>query len=150
MADEAFENQPALKRGRGRPRGATRPRRGRGRGRGRSTLAEDEDSISTEINRTLEQMRPDTDMNLGAEINRPTSPYLSRAPSPTPSLASISSGRRLGSLSHDLPAPGRLASVRTAPTGHYFLSTPSRVTLRGTQKKIFVPKVPEAHRRPQP
>ncbi|CAG8521165.1 959_t:CDS:2 [Funneliformis mosseae] len=157
MADEAFENQSSPKRGRGRPkgvRGTARPRttrgRSRGRGRGRS---EEEDSISMEINRTLEQAglpSSDINLNLEAEINLPTSPYLSRAPSPTPSLASISSGRRLGSLSHDLPAPGRLASVRTAPTGHYFLSTSSRVTLRGTQKKIFVPTIPEAHRRSQP
>ncbi|RGB39816.1 RNA polymerase III RPC4-domain-containing protein [Rhizophagus diaphanus] len=167
MADEAIESQAAPKRGRGRPRGArstTRSRitaerqsgvtrgRGRGRGRGRSASIEDED-LMTDINRTPEQSRPllsDINMDLGSEINRPMSPQLSRAPSPTPSLASISSGRRFGSLSHDLPAPGRLASVRTAPTGHYFLSTSSRVTLRGTQKKIFVPTVPEAHRRPQP
>lgn len=167
MADEAIESQAVPKRGRGRPRGArstTRSRitaerqsgvtrgRGRGRGRGRSASIEDED-LMTDINRTPEQSRPllsDINMDLGSEINRPMSPQLSRAPSPTPSLASISSGRRFGSLSHDLPAPGRLASVRTAPTGHYFLSTSSRVTLRGTQKKIFVPTVPEAHRRPQP
>ncbi|GET01868.1 DNA-directed RNA polymerase III subunit RPC4-like isoform X1 [Rhizophagus clarus] len=165
MADEAIESQATPKRGRGRPRGVrstTRSRttverqsgatrgRGRGRGRGRSASIEDEDLILTETNRTLEHSRPDINMDLGSEINHPMSPQLSRAPSPTPSLASISSGRRLGSLSHDLPAPGRLASVRTAPTGHYFLSTSSRVTLRGTQKKIFVPTVPEAHRRPQP
>ncbi|CAG8437825.1 11545_t:CDS:10 [Rhizophagus irregularis] len=136
MADEAIESQAAPKRGRGRPRGARK-----------------DEVLMTDINRTPEQSRPllsDINMDLGSEINRPMSPQLSRAPSPTPSLASISSGRRFGSLSHDLPAPGRLASVRTAPTGHYFLSTSSRVTLRGTQKKIFVPTVPEAHRRPQP
>jgi hypothetical protein len=168
MADEAIESQATPKRGRGRPRGArstTQSRttaekqtgatrgRGRGRGRGRSASIEDEDLILTDINRTPEQLRTlssDINMDLEPEINRPTSLQLSRAPSPTPSLASISSGRRFGSLSHDLPAPGRLASVRTAPTGHYFLSTSSRVTLRGTQKKIFVPTVPEAHRRPQP
>ncbi|CAI2164766.1 12745_t:CDS:2 [Funneliformis geosporum] len=158
MADEAFESQLLPKRGRGRPkgvRGTVRPRttRGKTRGRGRGRSTEDEDLISIEINKTLEQAglhSSDINMNLEAEINQPTSPYLSRAPSPTPSFASISSGRRLGSLSHDLPAPGRLASVRTAPTGHYFLSTSSRVTLRGTQKKIFVPTIPEAHRRPQP
>jgi hypothetical protein len=166
MADDTFENHPAAKRGRGRPRsarGTTRSRtiverqtgtlrgRGRGRGRGRSASIEDEDLISAEINGIIEQTRPpSSDMDLGSEINHPMSPQLSRAPSPTPSLASISSGRRLGSLSHDLPAPGRLASVRTAPTGHYFLSTSTRVTLRGTQKKIFVPTVPEAQRRSQP
>ncbi|RIA97829.1 RNA polymerase III RPC4-domain-containing protein [Glomus cerebriforme] len=167
MADDTIEKHSVPKRGRGRPRGrsTTRSRitaerqtgairgRGRGRGRGRSVSIEDESSISIEINRTSEQTRPpssDINMDLDSEISRPMSPQLSRAPSPTPSLASISSGRRLGSLSHDIPAPGRLASVRTAPTGHYFLSTSSRVTLRGTQKKIFVPTVPEAHRRPQP
>nr|CAG8469538.1 1245_t:CDS:2 [Entrophospora candida] len=78
----------------------------------------------------------------------------SRTASPSPSLSSASSNnstaRRLGSLQPELPAPGRLASVRTIPTGHYFLPTSSRVTLRGTQKMRFVPTVPEAHRRPQP
>ncbi|CAH1756378.1 9109_t:CDS:2 [Entrophospora sp. SA101] len=67
----------------------------------------------------------------------------SRTASPSPSLSSASSNnstaRRLGSLQPELPAPGRLASVRTIPTGHYFLPTSSRVTLRGTQKMRFVP-----------
>ncbi|CAG8549360.1 9843_t:CDS:2, partial [Racocetra fulgida] len=84
-------------------------------------------------------------------ISEQISPRTSRQPSPTPSIASVSSGiRRLGSLQPDLPPPGRLASVRTVPTGHYFLPTSSRVTLRGTQRMTFVPSVPEAHRRPQP
>jgi hypothetical protein len=156
MADE---NQPALKRKRGRPRGArstTRSRstaegrkRGRGRGRGGSTSIKD--SISIESNETLEQAISSLpEVDLRSEINSPISPQLSREPSPTPSLASISSDRRLGYLSHDFPTSGRLASVRTSLTGHHFVPTYSNVTLRGTQRKLFIPKVPETDRRPQP
>ena len=115
MADDTFG---APKRGRGRPRGVrsttrskTTTERGttrkRGRGRGRGTFIEDSISIEpNQPNETFEQPRPPspTEMDLGSEISHPMSPQLSRAPSPTPSLASISSGRRLGSLSHDLPA----------------------------------------------
>ncbi|KAF0539086.1 Dolichyl-phosphate-mannose-protein mannosyltransferase [Gigaspora margarita] len=123
MADEIF-NQNTSRRGRGRPRGS----------RGTATRSR----ATTTLRRT-------------GSISEQVSPQTSRQPSPTPSIASVSSGiRRLGSLQPDLPPPGRLASVRTVPTGHYFLPTSSRVTLRGTQRMTFVPSVPEAHRRPQP
>ncbi|CAG8449891.1 12432_t:CDS:2 [Acaulospora colombiana] len=164
MADDITNDNTLSRRGRGRLRGVrvsqgavTTSPRARGRGRGR---ASPDNPISRGrgvvggVNSPGRSLSPDLSVS-GPEAmdleSRPATPQTSRAPSPTPSLASVSSGiRRLGSLQPELPPPGRLASVRTTPTGHYFLPTSSKVTLRGTRRMTFVPTVPLAHRRPQP
>ncbi|CAG8482077.1 11280_t:CDS:2 [Diversispora eburnea] len=126
-------------------------RRGRGRPRGVRGLTRGFPSATTAANlrgtrRGGSQGKIDLAVNAG---NSSISTEIRGGGKSNSSVRELSPDRL--TLSPDrLPPPGRLASVRTAPTGHYFLPTSSRVTLRGTQRMNFVPTVPLAHRRPQP
>ncbi|RHZ61703.1 hypothetical protein Glove_346g64 [Diversispora epigaea] len=133
------ETNSSTRRGRGRPRGV----RGLTRGFPSTTTA----TNLRGIRRGGSQGKIDLAENAGSSSN--LTEIRGGGGKSNSSVRALSPDRL--TLSPDrLPPPGRLASVRTAPTGHYFLPTSSRVTLRGTQRMNFVPTVPLAHRRPQP